>query len=71
MIYVLKKKKIFFCEIPFGILSFSRYADIETMNIVSFDVEMNQYKLLDIKSRQTVSTLKLLGIPIFKDFLNN
>ena len=46
----LKNKQIAFsCELPFGILSFSSYIDIEAVNIISFDVEMNEYKLLGTK----------------------
>ena len=31
----------YFFELPFGIISFSSYVNIETMNIISSDVEMN------------------------------
>ena len=44
----------FYSELPSGILSFSSYVDIETINIVSFDVQVNQYKLLGTKSKQIV-----------------
>ena len=38
----LKNKCIAYClELPFGILSFSCYVNIEAMNIISFDVEIN------------------------------
>ena len=51
--FSLKNKLIVFCsEFPFGILSFSSYVDIATVNIISFDVEM-------------VNVLKLLIIPLF------
>ena len=64
--FSLKNKLIVFCsEFPFGILSFSSYVDIATVNIISFDVEMNEYKLLGIKSKQIVNVLKLLIIPLF------
>ena len=31
-----------FLELSFGMISSSRYIDIETMNIISFNVEMNK-----------------------------
>ena len=48
----LKNKQIDFCPgLPFGILSFSSYVDIEETNIISSDVEMNEYKLSIAKSK--------------------
>ena len=39
----LKKKQIAYCfELPFGIIYFSSYVNIETMNIISSDVEVNK-----------------------------
>ena len=38
-----KNKRIAYCtELPFGIISSSNYVNIETMNIISSDVEMNK-----------------------------
>ena len=38
------------------------------MNIISSDVDINERKLLGTKSKQVVNALKLLEIPLFKDF---
>ena len=66
----IKNKQIAFCSnLPFWILSFSNYVDIESMNIISSDVDMNEYKLLGTKSKQIVNALKLLGMPLFLGFL--
>ena len=65
----IKNKQTAFCSnLPFGILSFSSYVDIESMNIISSDVDINERKLLGTKSKQVVNALKLLEIPLFKDF---
>ena len=64
-----KNKQIYFCpELPFGILSFSSYVHIEAMVIISFEVDMNEQKLLGTISKQIVNALKLLGMP-FLGFL--
>ena len=66
----IKNKQIAFCSnLPFWILSFSSYVDIESMNIISSDVDTNEYKLLGTKSKQIVNALKLLGMPLFLGFL--
>ena len=39
------------------------------MNIISSDVDTNEYKLLGTKSKQIVNVLKLLGMPLFLGFL--
>ena len=39
------------------------------MNIISSDVDTNEYKLLGTKSKQIVNALKLLGMPLFLGFL--
>ena len=39
------------------------------MNIISSDVDMNEYKLLGTKSKQIVNALKLLGMPLFLGLL--
>ena len=42
----IKNKQMVFCsDLPFGITSFSSYVDIESLNIISSDVDMNEYKL--------------------------
>ena len=62
----LKDKYIAYChELVFGIISFSSFINIETMNIISSDVETNEYKLLGVKSDKLVNALKLLGLPHF------
>ena len=43
---------------------FSSYVDIESTNIVSSGVYMNEYKLLGTKSKQIVNALKLLKMPL-------
>ena len=66
----IKNKQIAFCSnLPFWLLSFSSYVDIESMNIISSDVDTNEYKLLGTKSKQIVNVLKLLGMPLFLGFL--
>ena len=66
----IKNKQIAFCpELPFGILSFSRFVDIEAMNIISFNIEMNESKVLGTKSKKLVNALKQLGMPhVFRLF---
>ena len=62
----IKNKQIAFCSnSPFGTLSFLSYVDIESMNIISSDIDINKYKLLGTKSKQIVHALKLLKIPLF------
>ena len=43
-------------------IAFSSYVDIKTMNITSFDVEINKYKLLGLKLNELVNALKQLDI---------
>ena len=65
----LKNRQIAFCsDLTFGILSFSSYVDIETINIIFSDVVMNEYKLLGTKLIELVNALKLLGMPYFLGF---
>ena len=69
--FSVKNKQIAFCsEFPFGILSFSSYVDIATVNIIYFDVEMNEHKLLGTKSKQIANALKILKMALFKEFQN-
>ena len=39
-------------KLPFGILSYSSYIDLEKMKLVSSIVEKNEYKLLETKSKK-------------------
>ena len=40
----LKNKRIAYCfELPFGIICFSSYVNIETMNIISSDKKTNEF----------------------------
>ena len=65
----LKNKCIDYCpELPFGISSFSSYVDIRAINIISSDVEKNEYKLLGVKSNKLVNALKQLGMSHFLGF---
>ena len=43
----------------------SSYLDIESMNIISSKVDMNEYKLLGTKSKQIVNVLKMLRVSLF------
>ena len=55
-------------ELPFGITSFLSFLIIETMNIISSLVEINEYDLLGVdsdKSNKLVNALKLLVYHIF------
>ena len=56
-------------KILFEILPFSSYVDIKAMNIISSDVEGNEYKLLSVKSNKLVNALKQFNIHLF--FINN
>ena len=48
-----KNKCMAYCsELPFGILSYSSYIDLETMKIVFSVVEKNEYNLLGTKSKK-------------------
>ena len=49
-------------ELPFGITSHSSYVNIETISIISSDVETNENRILGIKSDKLVSALKVLGL---------
>ena len=45
----LVNKAIAYCfKLPFGILTFNSYVDIEKMCIISSDIKINEYKLLCI-----------------------
>ena len=56
-------KQIAYCpDLPFGIISFNSFFNVETMNIISSDVEVNEYELVGTKSDELVNTLKQLGL---------
>ena len=61
--FILYMKKILIME-----KSFSRYVYVESMDVISSDVDINEYKLLGTKSKQIVSDLKLIKMPLFQDF---
>ena len=47
----IQNKEIAFCsDLPVRILSFNSYLAIKSMNIISSIVEINEYKLLNIRS---------------------
>ena len=55
----IKNEQIAFCSnLPCGILSFSSYVDIKTMDTISSDKETNEYKLLENNLKQIVNALK-------------
>ena len=64
MVKILKCRA-FWSELPHGIKSLSRYVNIETINIISFDMETNENKLLVNKSNELFPTLKQLTLPYF------
>ena len=65
-----KNKCMAYCsELPFGILSYPSYIDLENMKIVFSVVEKNEYKLLRTKSKKVVNALKLLRMSLFIGFL--
>ena len=67
---IIKNKQIACCSILlFGIVSFSSYVDIESMNIISSDMNMNEYKLLGTKSKEIANALKILKMSLFLGLL--
>lgn len=59
----IENKKIVFCYgLPFAILSFNNYLNIESMNFISSDVQTNEYELFNIKSSDFMYAFKKLGI---------
>ena len=65
---IKNKKIVFYSNLLFGMLSFSNYVDIESMNTISSDVDMNEYRLLGTKPKQVVDTFKLLKRALFMIF---
>ena len=64
MVKILKWRA-FWSELPYGIISLSRYVNIETINIISSDMETNENKLLVNKSNELFTALKQLTLPYF------
>ena len=63
----IKNKQTAICsDLPFLILSFSRYVDIESMNIIFSDVDKKEWKLLGNKSKEIVHALRLLEMLFLK-----
>ena len=56
--------------IPFRITSPSGYVNIETMNIISSDVGINEHELLVNKSNGLITVLKKLVLPHFSELVN-
>ena len=56
-------------DLPFGIISFNSFFNIETMNVISSDVEVNEYELIGTKSDELVNAMKQLGLPHFFGFI--
>ena len=67
------KKQIAYCpDLPFAIISFNSFVNIETLNVIFSDVEVNEYELIGTKSDKLVNALRQLGLPrIFLDLLDN
>ena len=63
-----KTKPIDCSKLPFGILCYSSYRDLEKMRTVSSIVEKNEYKLLGTRSKKMVNALRLLKVPLFMGF---
>ena len=56
-------------DLPFGIISFNSFFNTETMNVISSDVEVNEYELIGTKSDELVNAMKQLGLPHFFGFI--
>ena len=65
----IQSKETAFCsELPFGILSFNSYLDIESMNVISSRVEINEYKLWNIESLDFMCAFMKLEILDYLQF---
>ena len=58
-------------ELPFGILPYCRYIELDKMKIVSCKTEKDEYRLLGTISKKMVIALRLLKMPLFLGFLKN
>ena len=70
----LKDKYMAYCfDLLFGIISPFSYVNIETMNIISSDVEANEYEYwtFSVKSAKLINSFKQLGLPHILGFLSN
>ena len=57
-------KQIAYCpNLPFGIISFNSFVNIETLNVIFSDVEVNEYEFIGTKSDKLVNALRQLGLP--------
>ena len=70
----IQNKETAFCsELAFGILSFNSYLDIESVNIISSRVEINEYKLWNIESLDFICAfmkLEILDYLRFRGYLD-
>ena len=56
-----KSKCMAYCgELPFGILSYCRYTDLEKMKVVSCNIEKHEYRLLGTKSKKIGYCFKVI-----------
>ena len=63
-------EQIAYClQLSYGIISFNSFINIETMSILSSDVEVNEYKLIGTNSDELVNALEQLGLPYFFGFI--
>ena len=61
----IQNKELVFCfDLPFAILSLNSYLDNKSMTIISSVVEINKYKLLNIKSLDFIYAFMKLEILI-------
>ena len=63
-------KQIAYCpQLSYGIIYFNSFVNIETMNIISSDVEVNEYEFIGTKSDELVNALKQIGLSHFFGFI--
>ena len=66
----IKNESIAYCDVlPFGILSYSSYIDINTVEIIYSVAEENKYKILGTKSVKMAKAFRKLKIHLFIGFL--
>ena len=67
---VVNKKIVYCFELPFGIVTFNSYVDIEKMRIVSTGLKINEYKLLCINTLSLSYFFKeIRNFKLFRVFL--
>ena len=59
----------YYYELPYGILDESSYIDLNKMKIISYMIDISEYKFLINKSAK-LKVLKTLKMPLFLGFLN-